>query len=298
MRTQFLRKDFTMDRFPSNYAQGFSYLARFSKWERPLPEEAGAVVLDGHGVVAVEDILDHFERSEAVLPRAQAALLGLPLGSTYAAGVQEIRAGYSEVRARRKEFERLLEADLQQTTERERQVSPMATDGKRPPRVRETGENALPPSPPLAEPEPSVTLYPDYVPDQEDLRSLAWSYLDRGVTAAEFGFFHGQCEIREEIRNLDRFEAVVTVLREGGRRKILDEYDKDRRVRDDGSWELFKYANPGPWPTPADPEAARRFAMSIPSEEAMTEDDKATYGPEFLQAVKALREGEGRPAEK
>jgi hypothetical protein len=287
-----------MDCIAATYAQGFAFLA--GAFARPWPpnEETVLIALSGRGNVTIEQILAHYDQSEAALPVAVAALLELPSSSTYAAGVAKIRRQQAEERRRQEETARCFtEADSPSRSEIQ---SAHSTDGDRGEGAEQldlTGQDVQPRISSFvtqrSELVPYATVYPDYIPDQEDLESLAWHYLEAAIGAATFSFSTGNCEYKQELFNLSRFHTISTVLGEGKRREIIEKYDEYRRDRDDtGFWQLFKYSDPDFWATPADMDAVRRFAASIPSDEAMTEPERGLYGAHFIEVVRSVQRGE------
>ena len=137
---------------------------------------------------------------------------------------------------------------------------------------------------------PDDPRYLDFVPDQMDMEQLAHSYLDEAVSLFCFSFFTGW---HEEVRAcflMNKFERVAGHLGEEKRREIIDTLDSRRKAADGDQWQVFKYTcKPEFWSTPADFDAVQRVAESVPEEMSPDEADK--FGLEFLDTLRAVREG-------
>jgi hypothetical protein len=129
-----------------------------------------------------------------------------------------------------------------------------------------------------------------YLPDTQDLRQLARSYLLEGTELDMFSFFTGNCEQLTALRFWERFDRIARVLGEEERKAILRDVERHLAAHNGDNWQVYKYATGSAyWSTPPDLDAVLRVADSMPEnlgEGAATEP----YGKEFLETLQTARE--------
>lgn len=128
--------------------------------------------------------------------------------------------------------------------------------------------------------------FPEFVPDEIDLRMLAWAYLDEFLKLDMHMFTTGWSE--KSYKRLERFEAIAKLLGTDVRREIIDDLDDCQAKGRGDVWHVYKQAcESGFWTRPIDTAAVLREADSILS---VSDDQLHHFGEDFLRI---LREAKG-----
>jgi hypothetical protein len=134
---------------------------------------------------------------------------------------------------------------------------------------------------------PESKLYPQFVPNQDDMEQLAQSYLQEFVERDFFSFLTGCADGDGILRAESGFERVVQFLGQEARQRMIERLD-DRMARDDDRWQVYKYAFGGEfWTRPADLDAVLRVAALVP--EPLSDEDGDRYGYFFIETLRAAQ---------
>lgn len=129
--------------------------------------------------------------------------------------------------------------------------------------------------------------FPEYVPDEWDMKMLARAYLDKAIDLHCYYFFTGACDAETEAMRLTaRFEDVAKYLGQAKRQEIIDLVDKRGYETSGDEWEAFKSSSEGFWSTPADREAILRLAASLPDDLS-----RLDIGAEYYEVLEQARGG-------